>query len=222
VKVFVGHYKNASRIVKTLGVPLAITNGYCTLAQIKAAARISDSVDDSLLEMAVESASRAIDGHAARSFYSSGTATRYYAAEDSFIVQIDDISSTALTLQTSSGGDGVFDTTFAVGDYQLEPLNGRVDGLDVPYTRIRAVENFLFPVEAEQALVKLTAVFGYASVPTAITQACVIQASRIFKRLDSPLGIAGFGDMGAMRVSRYLDPDVEQLVAPYRKLRNFV
>jgi hypothetical protein len=201
---------------------LAITNGYCTLAQIKAAARISDSVDDSLLEMAVESASRAIDGHAGRYFYSAGTATRYYAADDSFLVQIDDVSSTALTLQVSSAGDGVFDTTFAPIDYQLEPLNGNVDGLAVPYTRIRAVENYLFPVESEQALIKLTAVFGWASVPTSITQACIIQASRIFKRLDSPLGIAGFGDMGAMRVSRYLDPDVEQLVAPYRRLRNFV
>ena len=201
---------------------MAITNGYCTLAQIKAAARISDSVDDSLLEMAVESASRAIDGHAGRYFYSAGTATRYYAADDSFLVQIDDVSSTALTLQVSSAGDGVFDTTFAPIDYQLEPLNGNVDGLAVPYTRIRAVENYLFPVESEQALIKLTAVFGWASVPTSITQACIIQASRIFKRLDSPLGIAGFGDMGAMRVSRYLDPDVEQLVAPYRRLRNFV
>ena len=200
---------------------MAITQGYCTLAQIKAAARISDSVDDTLLEMAVESASRAIDGHAGRYFYSAGTATRYYAADDSFIVQIDDVSSTALTLETSSGGDGVFDTTFTTVDYQLEPLNGKVDGLDVPFTRIRAVENFLFPVEAEQALVKLTAVFGWPSVPTPITQACIIQASRIFKRLDSPLGIAGFGDMGAMRVSRYLDPDVEQLVAPYRRLRGF-
>ena len=201
---------------------MAIVNGYCTLAQIKAAARISDSVDDSLLEMAVESASRAIDGHAGRYFYSSGTATRYYAAEDSFLTQIDDVSSTAITIQVSSAGDGVFDTTFAPVDYQLEPLNGNVDGLAVPYTRIRAVENYLFPVEAEQALVKVTAVFGWAAVPTSITQACIIQASRIFKRLDSPLGIAGFGDMGAMRVSRYLDPDVEQLVAPYRRLRNFV
>ena len=199
-----------------------ITNGYCTLAQIKAAARIQDSVDDSLLEMAVESASRAIDGHTGRYFYSTGTATRYYAAQDSFITQVDDVSSTALTLQTSASGDGIFDTTWAVGDYQLEPLNGNVDGLAVPYTRIRAVENYLFPVEDEQALVKLTAVFGWDSVPTAITQACVIQASRIFKRLDSPLGVMSFGDMGAMRVSRYLDPDVEQLVAPYRRLRDFV
>ena len=45
---------------------MAITNGYATLAQVKAALRISDDVDDSLLEMAIESASRAIDGHAAR------------------------------------------------------------------------------------------------------------------------------------------------------------
>jgi hypothetical protein len=200
---------------------MAITNGYATLAQVKAALRISDSVDDSLLEMAVESASRAIDGHAARYFYSSGTATRYYAADDSFIVQTDDISGTAITLQTSSAGDGVFDTTWSPIDYQLEPLNGNVDGLAVPFTRIRAVENYLFPVEVEQALVKVTAVFGWASVPIAITQACIIQASRIFKRLDSPLGVAGFGDLGAISVTRDIDPDVAQLVSPYRRVRNF-
>jgi hypothetical protein len=58
-------------------------------------------------------------------------------------------------------------------------------------------------------------------VPTAVKQACVIQSSRIFKRLDSPLGVAGFGDMGAIRVGRYLDPDVEQLLMPYRIMRNF-
>lgn len=200
---------------------MAITNGYATLTQVKAAMRITDNLDDTLIEMAVESASRAIDGYAMRSFYSSGTATRYYAADDSYIVQTDDIAGTAITLQTSSAGDGVFDTTWAVGDYQLEPTNGYTDGLSVPYTRIRAVENYLYPVEADQALVKVTAVFGWPSVPIAITQACVIQASRLFKRLDSPLGVAGFGDMGAVRVSRYLDPDVEQLIAPYRKTRNF-
>jgi hypothetical protein len=200
---------------------MAITNGYATLAQVKSALRISDSIDDSILEMAVESASRAIDGHAARYFYSSGTATRLYAADDSFIVQTDDIAGTAIVLQTSSAGDGVFDTTWSPIDYQLEPLNGNVDGLAVPFTRIRAVENYLFPVEVEQALVKVTAVFGWASVPIAITQATIIQASRIYKRLESPLGVAGFGDLGAISVTRDLDPDVAQLVAPYRRLRNF-
>lgn len=201
---------------------MAITNGYATLVQVKAALRITDSVDDTLLEMAIESASRAIDGHAGRYFYSSGTATRIYAADDSLICQIDDLAGTAITLVTDPDADGTWADTWAPIDYQLEPVNGVVDGLAVPYTRIRATENYTFPVLSGEALVKVTGVFGWSAVPTAITQACVIQSSRIFKRLDSPLGVAGFGDMGAIRVSRYLDPDVEQLVAPYRRLRNYV
>lgn len=200
---------------------MAISNGYATLAQVKAALRITDSVDDTLLEMAVESASRAIDGHAGRYFYSSGTATRIYAADDASIVQIDDLGGTAITLQTDPDADGTWADTWAVSDYQLEPVNGIVDGLATPYTRIRATGDYNFPTLNGEALVKVTGVFGWSAVPTAITQACVIQSSRIFKRLDSPLGVAGFGDMGAIRVSRYLDPDVEQLVAPFRKLRNF-
>jgi hypothetical protein len=79
----------------------------------------------------------------------------------------------------------------------------------------------LFPVEVEQALVKVTAVFGWPAVPIAITQATIIQASRIYKRLESPLGVAGFGDLGAISVTRDLDPDVAQLVAPYRRHRGF-
>jgi hypothetical protein len=201
---------------------LAITNGYATLVQVKAALRISDNVDDTLLEMAIESASRMIDGHAGRYFYSSGTATRIYAADDALICQIDDLAGTAITLVTDPDADGTWADTWALVDYQLEPVNGVVDGLTTPYTRIRATENYNFPTASGEALVKVTGVFGWPAVPIAITQACVIQSSRIFKRLDSPLGVAGFGDMGAVRVSRYLDPDVQQLVAPYVKHRNFV
>ena len=65
-------------------------------------------------------------------------------------------------------------------------------------------------------------IYGWSSVPVAIKQACIIQASRIFKRLDSPLGVAGFGDLGVMRVSSQLDPDVAQLVSVYRRMRNFI
>ena len=44
---------------------MPITNGYATLDQIKAAIGIpsADSIDNSLLEMAVESASRQIDSY---------------------------------------------------------------------------------------------------------------------------------------------------------------
>jgi hypothetical protein len=112
-----------------------------------------------------------------------------------------------------------------VTDYQLEPLNGNLDGLTWSYDKIRAVGDYLFPnVNANygsQALVQVTAIFGWPSVPEPVTQATIIQASRLFKRYDSPLGVAGFGDMGAIRVSRALDPDVGQLVEPYRRMRLF-
>ena len=50
---------------------MAITNGYCTLNELKASLRIpvSDTVYDALLELAVESASRDIDQATERIFY---------------------------------------------------------------------------------------------------------------------------------------------------------
>lgn len=199
---------------------MAITNGYASLNQVKAALRISDSVDDSLLEMAVESASRLIDGYCGRSFFSQGTAVRVYSPDNPYVVQIDDISSGTVTVKTSSDADMNFDITWKSTDIQLEPLNGRTEGQAWPYTRIRAVGDYLWPSdEYGEATVQLTATFGWpGGVPTNVTQAAVIQASRIFKRLDSPLGVAGFGELGAIRVSRGLDPDVAQLVEPYRKM----
>lgn len=201
---------------------MAITNGYATLVEVKAALRIADSVDDSLLEMAVESASRLIDGYAGRIFYSAGTATRYFVAQDDFNVEVDDLANGTVTITTAQDADGVFDTTWGTDDYQLEPLNGVLDGMNWPYTNIRAVGDYLWPITGGEALIKVQGTFGWPSVPIAIKQACIIQASRIFKRLDSPLGVAGFGDLGAIRVSSQLDPDVAQLVMPYRRMRNII
>jgi hypothetical protein len=172
--------------------------------------------------MAVESASRLIDGYAARIFYSAGTATRYFVAQDDFNVEVDDLANGTVTITTAQDADGVFDTTWAAGDYQLEPLNGVLDGMAWPYTNIRAVGTYLWPITGGEALIKVQGTFGWPATPIAIKQACIIQASRIFKRLDSPLGIAGWGDMGAIRVSSQLDPDVAQLVMPYRRMRNIL
>lgn len=205
---------------------MPITNGYATRNQTKAALRIgtADTIDDDLIDNCVGAASRLIDGYCNRRFWQSGTAeARVFQAEDSFYCSIDDIAGTAITLKTSSFADGNFDVTWTASDYQLEPLNGNLDGLTWSYDKIRAVGDYLFPTVnanyGEQALVQVTAVFGWPSVPEPVTQATIIQASRIFKRYDSPLGVAGFGDLGAIRVSRFLDPDMAQLVEPYRRMR---
>ena len=205
-----------------------ITNGYATRNQVKAALRIgtADTLDDDLIDNCVGAASRLIDGYCNRRFWQSGTAeARVFQAEDSFYCSIDDIAGTALTLKSSTQADGTFDLTWSRSDYQLEPLNGNLDGLTWSYDKIRAVGDYLFPTVnanyGEQALVQVTAIFGWPSVPEPVTQATIIQASRIFKRYDSPLGVVGFGDLGQIRVSRYLDPDMAQLVEPYRRMRIF-
>ena len=203
---------------------MAITNGYATLAEVKAAARITDSVDDALLEIAIESASRAIDGHTHRNFTVAGTAAtaRVFTATNSDFVWVDDVASTTgLVVKTADNLDANFATTWVTADYQLEPLNGVSEGISWPYTRIRSTGNKGFPYGSDLAGVQVTARWGWLTVPTAIKQACIILAGRQFKRYDSPLGVAGFGDLGAMRVSR-VDPDVATLIEPYVLTRYLV
>jgi hypothetical protein len=194
---------------------MSISQGYATLAEVKAALRIQDSIDDSLLEMAIESASRLVDAYCARSFYNAGTASRYFVADNDFLTNIDD-AVTITEIATDTSADGTYDVVWQADDYQLEPLNGRVDGLVWPYNAIRAIGDYTFPIWGGEALVKVTGTWGFSAVPTAIKQATVIQSSRIFKRLDSPLGVLSSPDLGFIRVGSRLDPDVSQLVDSYR------
>jgi hypothetical protein len=196
---------------------MAITNGYCSLNELKASLRITDNVDDALLELAVESASREIDSSCERTFYNMGTATRYFVAQDAFYTEIDDLISIT-HLKTDPDGDGSYTITWSVGDYQLEPLNGFVSGIVSPSTGIRAKDTYLFPLEEGEALVEVRGVWGWSATPVAVKQATIIMASRLYKRNDSPLGVAGFGDIGVVRVAK-LDPDVEALIMPFKKPR---
>lgn len=203
---------------------MAITNGYATLEDVKLAARIPDEIDDVLLELAIESASREIDSYVERVFFSFGTDTRVYVPRTSNVVETDDIISVT-TLKTSTDADGVFDQTFTESDFQLEPLNGLAGGIETPFTRIRAVGDFFFPVfqprdiPTGRATIEVTGVFGFPSIPIAIKQATVLASLRAYKRYESPTGVLGFSDMGVVRVGARLDPDVQRLVEPYRKLR---
>jgi hypothetical protein len=65
--------------------------------------------------------------------------------------------------------------------------------------------------------VQVAGVFGWSAIPVDVRMACVILAQRLFKRFDSPLGVVGMGDLGAIRVSR-IDSDIQALLAPYQKV----
>lgn len=195
---------------------MAITNGYITLNLLKSSLSIEDSIDDEFLELAIESASRQIDQYCERQFFQT-SATRIYAPRDSYVCEIDDLVSLT-TLKTSSDADGTFDITWAEKDYQLEPLNGVAGGIESPATRIRVTDEYLFVTDGGEATVQVAGTFGWSAIPTQIQQATLILSSRLFERRNSPLGIAGFNDLGAVRVSRF-DSDISNLIDPFRKVR---
>jgi Flp pilus assembly protein TadG len=186
---------------------------------VKASLRITDTLDDALIENSINAASRMVDQYCNRYFYSGQAGeVRYYKANDGFTCWIDDVQ-TITSLETSMSNPVVYDTTWQTSDYQLNPNNARANGAVSPYNYIVATDNYLFPTWADIALVKVTGTFGWQSVPDPIKFATIIQASRLFKRLESPLGVAGVSDMGIMRVGSSIDGDVAQLINPYRLLR---
>lgn len=194
---------------------------YCSLALLKQSLGINDAVDDTLLQTAITSASRFIDQHCGRSFVpASGTATRDYAPTGRYDVLYIDDATSIVSVRIDDDLDYSFGTTLASIDFQLEPLNGFVGGIASPFYALRPYEDGYWPlsIRGNRATVRVEATFGWPSVPDVIEQATVLQASRLYKRLDSPLGVAGFGDMGAMRVSSRVDPDVAQLIGAYKKI----
>lgn len=201
---------------------MTITNGYASLSDIRAwigGFAVSDTADDALLEDAVEAASRWIDNYCGRRFWvDSNDTTRTYVACRWDRVDIDDLV-TLTSLKTDASGDGTFETTWATGEYQLLPYNPAGYAESWPYNRIRSLSR-QFPTAdsyyARADRVQITGKFGWAAVPDAVKQACLMQATRIFKRRYSPEGVAGFGEFGVVRIGSRIDADVEALLQPYK------
>ena len=193
---------------------------YATLAQVKSALRITDAIDDNLLNTAIEAASRWVDGYCGRSFVAAaGTAIRDYVPSGRMEpLLVDDLTS-VVSIKIDEDLDRTFTTTLAPIDFQLEPVNSLSFANPYPYTAIRPQEDGYWPTIFGRATVRVEATYGWPATPDAIREATILQASRLFTRLDSPLGVAGFGDMGAMRVSFRGDPDVLMLLAPYRRAK---
>jgi hypothetical protein len=196
---------------------MAITNGYATLAEVKAALRLTDNVDDSLLERAIESASRRIDGYCGRWFYkTSATAVNIYPINEYLVAFPDDVSNTSITIKIDTNADGTYATTLTQGvDYILEPTDAALRGY--PYTHARMVGGQTFPLEVTPSFptVQVTAQWGWNAVPSDVSQACVLLSMRQFARLNAALGVVGFADM-AITV-RAVDPDVRDLLNQYVK-----
>jgi hypothetical protein len=197
---------------------VAITNGYCTLAELKEAlfeGTTSGTVADTKLERTIETASRKIDTHCGRRFWQDATATaRAFSAWQTDYVGVDDFwTTTGLIIKLDDSRDGSFATTVASG-FQLEPINGLSAGSAWAYTGIRATGSTVF-VRSNQALVQVTAKWGWPEVPGPVRDACIIQSVALLSAAKTPFGVAGLGDMGVMRVKSGLHPTAEELCSDY-------
>lgn len=197
--------------------PNVLANQYATVDEIKARFAISDTVDDYLIRKAIKAASRQIDKLCRRRFYADATATaRTYWRDSTTHTYVDEFWTTSgLVVATDQDDDGVFELTWVAGDYQLEPLNGIVDGESGwPFNLIRAVEAKTFPA-AKRPGVQVTAKWGWASIPDDIREATLLSAAELFKLKDAPFGVAGFGEFGAVRIRA--NPIVMRAISPYKR-----
>jgi hypothetical protein len=199
---------------------LALGDPYATLANLKLRLGISDTNDDTALNNALAAASRAIEGICGRQFNDAGSATaRVYYPDSLTEVTVDDFSTTTgLVVAADYSNAGTYTTTITSSNYQLEPLNGIVDGTTGwPYYRIRAIQTW-YPIwytsiGDPRTSIQVTAQWGWSAVPAPISEACLMLAEETFKMKDAPFGVAGFSDFGAVRVRD--NPKVMSLLNRY-------
>jgi len=191
------------------------SNLYAALAELRSVRRVDDTADDSTLETRLERASRAIDtrclgdgGHfyadtvaTARTYRIAGRVTR---GEDGALLLVDDISSTTgLVVEVGNGT-----TWTTIIDYSTSPDNAIARGR--PITALRRNYGYWSPYTHA----RVTAAWGWPSVPSNVAEATLLLANRRFMRRDSPEGVAGWSDQGPFRVSRF-DSDIEDLLGSF-------
>ena len=197
---------------------MAITNGYTTLQSLKTYLKIDDSVDDTLLEQIIESASRSIDRIANRRFYLDANASaRTYRPIGNLRVQVDDFGTTSgLVVKTDPNATGTYETTLTLNtDYIVEPTNALAKGR--PFTTITIVGPTAFSLPVNYwPQVEVTARWGWPAVPDDIEQATLILSADLYKRRDSIGGVLGLSELGAIRMSP-LGRDIAAIVKAYRR-----
>lgn len=185
---------------------MAIGDTYASLSELKAYLSLSEQTGlDEQMQDALQTASREIERYTRRQFNRNpSVAARVYKPLNSRICYVDDFwTTTGFVVETDSSGDGTFETTWASTDYELYPLNGVMDSISGwPQYKVQACASRWFPrcTGFRDATVRVTANWGWQDVPAPIKQSCLILAAENFQLKDAPLGVAGMGDFGVIRV----------------------
>jgi len=171
---------------------------YVTLSEFKSYLRNElSAVDDIDLTEALTSASDAIGDYCGRTFTAAGTAAtaRVYVPTWDTELYIDD--ATTVTAVSVSG------TALAATAFQKEPLNALVNGQASPYTKLVRLGGEMWSGNAydDEAVVSVTATWGWPAVPSRVVSATKILAKEIAETRNQMGGYVSFGDMAARAVT---------------------
>jgi hypothetical protein len=157
---------------------MTITNGYASLAEYKtwiATRGLSGSVgtdtsDDAMIELLIESASRYIDREAGRRFYpDASNADYYYEASDPYCLRLPDFAS-IVTVSVDYSVTRSY-TALAATDYDVLPDNYSAEGVPITGLAISPTSTAYFPTQRRG--VKINGKRGWLAAPTDIKEACL-------------------------------------------------
>lgn len=189
------------------------TNGYTTVALLKAEIGITDATDDTRLDRMVTAVSRQVDDYLGHHAYSS-SGTRYFRASHPDLCLTDPYYGTPTVAYDSSGDWSAYTayaTTYGWPD--------NADGHERPFTGVRLAPGHAagFPVGNARG-VRVVATFGHASTtPAAIAEATLMQCAYLLRAQNAGgAPIAGGGDFATSLVGVGLHPFVRRVLDPVR------
>jgi len=224
-------------------------NNYCTASEIKEMMPDGNwgTTYDSILSLLASRASRVVDkwtGRKPGAYYVDADSTYYFDGPMKQVSQIGnsyegyysnrlgglrtpssqlwigEIATSPTSVAMALTGDINNYTSLSVADYFCWPYNAPSEG--IPYMRLDL--NMMYGAYklwySFPKGIRVVGKFGFsAAVPDDIKQACIIQASRWFKRGQQGFQDTGaVNDMGQLRYVKQLDPDVELMLMHYKKV----
>lgn len=144
-----------------------------------------------------------IDEHCGRTFTrAEAAATRRFSVLGGTVFVDDIATDVGLAVSVVVDGDGVAERLLTPTEFRTWPLNAVAQGRP-----ITALEDLAVTASGAGA-VRVTAVYGWPTVPAQVHHAAFALALRLFSRIRGPFGVGGSPELGD-EVKAWAEADVE-------------
>jgi len=188
---------------------------HVTPAELKDRTGIDDSLDDLQILGACMASTEGINLHCDRVFTRTAGTRIFEARCGNLLDRVDIVSIT--TLKTDEDGDGVFETTWSVSDYELKPVDALwKPGGPWPYEQVSAIAGRRFPIAlgyGRSARVQIEGVFEFPRIPSSVKMSAAIVANDLLKLGGMSFGVQGYGEYGLVRARQ--NPITAAMLQPY-------